>query len=89
MLKVLVVSLSLRRANHSSERCGRLDGTIWEDANTSDEGDRMLSGGVEEFNGEVHVEKVLKIPLPCNLHEGNGIPFPCNLHEGNGDAALW
>lgn len=72
MLKVLVVSLSLRSANHSSERCGRLDGKIWEEANTSDEGGRLMTWEVEEFNNEAHVEKVLKVAFPWNLHAGNG-----------------
>jgi hypothetical protein len=54
VLKVLVVSLSLLRANHSSERWGASD-PVTQAAKTSDEGGRTMGGTVREIRGLEHV----------------------------------
>lgn len=57
MLKVLVVSLSFRRENHSSERCGASDG-IKRAVNTNGEGERIMREELEETKGVSQLEKV-------------------------------
>uniref|UniRef100_A0A0A8YLQ4 Uncharacterized protein n=1 Tax=Arundo donax TaxID=35708 RepID=A0A0A8YLQ4_ARUDO len=43
VLKVLVVSLSLRRANHSSDRWATSEELSWEDTMRAEDGDRVSS----------------------------------------------
>lgn len=58
---MLVVSLSLRRANHSSDRWGASDGESRVASTSDDGGRRMIRGEIGEISGSVHVEKGLKI----------------------------
>lgn len=60
---MLVVSLSLRRANHSSERCGASDGDTWA-LKGSDEGRWMMRRLMGESASEVPFVSVLRIRIP-------------------------
>lgn len=72
VLKVLVVSLSLLRANHSSERWGASD-WVRQATNASDEGGRTMRGELGDISGAEQVEKVWQDALPCLLLEDSDV----------------
>lgn len=78
VLKVLVVSLSLRRANHSSERCGVSEGVRWA-ATTSDEGARRTIGAKEDDPGDTEPMVQVRVEPPtCFILGRNGnFAFGC------------
>lgn len=66
------MSLSFRRENHSSERCGASDG-MKRAVNTNGEGERIMIEELEETKGMPQLDKVReRLMVPCFLVAGSG-----------------